>query len=183
MNVMHPAGLLLLLAILTCSASLNGADFASHSYPDFSFLPPPSKYPGRVFQLSQRYPLKLPDEREKPKFMDIDFKTKWREYLIEARTYCFKGNTDGDDVESHFDVAKVDPPHWFHMPWQHYGPKGREGAHGLTKEARALPKLLAPTQLTKGFIRLRRTWFHAIDTVLAGRTPDRAVRSVGAAWF
>ncbi|HEX7815954.1 MAG TPA: hypothetical protein VF436_12560, partial [Dyella sp.] len=39
---------------------------------------------------------------------------------------------------------------WYHAPWQHYGPSGREGIHGLTKEAQIQPKQLAPTQVTSG---------------------------------
>jgi hypothetical protein len=39
---------------------------------------------------------------------------------------------------------------WYHMPWQHYGPFGREGIHGLTKEAEIQTKQLAPTQIATG---------------------------------
>jgi len=36
------------------------------------------------------------------------------------------------------------------MPWQHFGPNGREAIHGLTKEAQVAPQQLAPTQDYQG---------------------------------
>ena len=45
-----------------------------------------------------------------------------------------------------FDAARRDKPTWFHVPWQHYGPTGREGVHGLTKEAPVEPQQLAISQ-------------------------------------
>lgn len=130
----------------TAQPPTTAGEFADEHYPDFSFLPPPQEYSGRVFQLSQRYPEQLPGPASKPSFLDIDFQSKWREYLLEARAYCFRDNVLGGDVEDDFDVAKRSPAAWFHMPWQHYGPKGREGVHGLTKEAAVSPKQLAATQ-------------------------------------
>jgi len=35
---------------------------------------------------------------------------------------------------------------WYHMPWMHAGPLGREVIHGLTRERNAGPGTLAPTQ-------------------------------------
>jgi hypothetical protein len=122
------------------------ADSVNERYPDFSFLPKPNEYPGRVFRLSQRFPKQLPTADERPAFLQIDFKQQWREYLLAARGYCFQGNIGGQSPEDDFDVAEKSPAQWFHMPWQHYGPKGREGVHGLTKEAPVAAQQLAVTQ-------------------------------------
>jgi hypothetical protein len=123
---------------------------AAYHYPDFGFLPPPNQYEGRVFHLSQNYPQEA--NAPVPDFATRDFdevKKNWRQYLLDVRDYCFKGNTGGDNVEDDFNVAHKDAT-WFHMPWQHFGPNGREGVHGLTKEAPVSVKQLAPTQTYAG---------------------------------
>lgn len=122
----------LLLAVGTTSAD---ESHLNQHYPDFGFLPPPSEYAGRVFSLSQRYPMQMPDNSILPKFLEIDFKEDWRGYLMAARSYCLEGNVKGRDVEDDFNPASENKPAWFHVPWQHYGKNGREGVHGLTKEA------------------------------------------------
>jgi hypothetical protein len=120
-------------------------------FPDFEFLPSPENYSGRVFRLSQQYPSELPPADRIPEFFKIDFRTNWRDYLMAARDYCFKGNiTPGGNVEDDWRVADARPPRWFHMPWQTYGPYGREGVHGLTKEAPIQPRQLAWTQTYQG---------------------------------
>jgi hypothetical protein len=124
---------------------------AQEPFADFEYLPPPSQYSGPVFKLSQQYPTTLPPNERIPAFFKIDFKTKWREYLLAARDYCFEGNvTPGGDVENDWRVAEANPPRWFHMPWQTYGPLGREGVHGLTQEAPVQPRQLAWSQVYTG---------------------------------
>ncbi len=124
--------------------------YVDQHYPDFGFLPPPTEYKGRVFTLSQKYPKKEPSVSERPEFLKIDFKTNWREYLLAARDYCFKDNVQGGDVANDFDAALRSNPTWFHVPWQHYTPSGREGVHGLTKEAPVQPQQLAISQTYTG---------------------------------
>jgi hypothetical protein len=122
---------------------------SSHGpFADFGYLPPPGSYSGRIFHLSQQYPKELPNNL--PEFFKIDFRKEWREYLLAARDYCFSGNIGGKDVEDDFDMAHRSPFQWYHMPWQHFGPFGREGIHGLTKEAPVSPGQLAWTQHSKG---------------------------------
>jgi hypothetical protein len=107
-----------------------------HRYPDFGFMPAPHLYEGRVFKLSQEYPSKIPDKA--PTVCTVDFegiKKGWKKYLTDLRAYCFEGNVLGGDVEDDWRVENNKINRWFHMPWQHYGPTGREGIHGLTKEA------------------------------------------------
>src|SRR5258708_2504612 len=103
---------------------------SGHRYPDFGFLPPPNQYEGRVFHLSQDYPQKLPDAGRVPTVCKTDMddvKKNWRNYLMEVRAYCFKGNVLGGDVADDWQVQNNKDNPWYHMPWQHYGPNGREG--------------------------------------------------------
>ncbi|OCX53741.1 hypothetical protein BEL04_05480 [Mucilaginibacter sp. PPCGB 2223] len=107
-------------------------------FPDFGFMV--ANYHGPVFKLSQNYPEAVPTE-PLPDFFKIDFKKDWHKYLEAVRTYCFEGNT-GVDFKVEYNKVRG----WYHMPWQHYGPKGREGFHGLTQEAPVKAFQLAPTQ-------------------------------------
>lgn len=124
----------------------------THRFPDFKleYRPPQDQFPGRLFRLSQDFPSQLPPIDDKVKaILDIPYDenggndANWLKYLLAVRDYCFEGNTD---CEWQGQDNKVRP--WFHVPWQHYGEKGREGIHGLTREASAKPQQLAPTQVT-----------------------------------
>jgi hypothetical protein len=103
------------------------------------FIPPPSIYSGPLFVLSQDYPTAQPSTR--PAFLSSDFKADWKGYMMKVRDYCFEGNTDVD-----FRVEHNKTRAWYHMPWQDYGPAGREGIHGLTKEAQVQKQQLASSQ-------------------------------------
>ena len=112
-------------------------------FPDFGFMIPPEeaeKQGIRVFRLSQNYPDALPTPAA-PDFLSTDFKKDWRKYLLQVQQYCFEGNTEVD-----FRVEDNKVRSWFHMPWQHYSSNGREGFHGLTKEAPVKKFQLASTQ-------------------------------------
>lgn len=110
-------------------------------FSSFEFEPPKDEFTGPLFELSQDYPTQMPPESEVPEFYGIDFHTDWRTYMLEVRDYCFEGNTE---VDWRGQENKVRP--WYHMPWQDYGPKGREGIHGLTREASIKRFQLAKTQ-------------------------------------
>jgi hypothetical protein len=73
-------------------------------------------------------------------------KTQWKQYLLDVRKYCFKGNVGAEDVEDDWRVENKENVEWFHVPWQHFGPKGREGIHAMTKEAPVRPRQLASKQ-------------------------------------
>lgn len=111
-------------------------------FPDFGFMVPVDQVTNanEVFKLSQDYPKNLPNSAL-PKFYKIDYKTNWREYLLSVRDYCFEGNTNVD-----FRVENNKARNWYHMPFQHYSANGREGFHGLTKEAPVKPHQLAISQ-------------------------------------
>ena len=123
-----------------------------HRFADFGFMPPSSDYDGRVFNLRQDYPHDPPSEEAIPEFCRNEFaqvKSDWKKFMQDVRAYCFAANIYGGDVESDFDIKGANQ-HWYHMPWQHWGPSGREGIHGLTKEAPVLPRQLAWTQTYTG---------------------------------
>ncbi|KGI77937.1 hypothetical protein [Oleiagrimonas soli] len=133
-------GLVALLATGVASAG---------TFPDFGYQPPSSEYSGPLFQLSQNYPQTLPSG--KPAFFTLlpskltNNYDSWKPYLAAVKQYCLAGN-----AETNWDVQKNPVRHWYHMPWQHYGALGREGIHGLTKEAPIQPKQLASTQTDSG---------------------------------
>ncbi len=118
-------------------------------YPDFGFLPQRRQYVGRVFRLSQTYPKDLAATATIPEICtrNIDeVKKNWKQYLLDVRAYCFEENVGHADVADDWRVENNPTRRWYHMPWQHYGDKGREGIHGMTKEAPVQPRQLARTQ-------------------------------------
>ncbi|WP_017912684.1 hypothetical protein [Xanthomonas sp. SHU 166] len=137
-----------ILAIATVLTLASGAASAGR-FPDFGYAPP-STYKGPLFQLSQDYPQQAPSGplpaffQKLPKPLSNNFEA-WRGYADAVKAYCLEGN-----VESDWYVQNNKVRRWYHAPWQHYGPLGREGVHGLTKEAQIQVKQLAPTQLTTG---------------------------------
>lgn len=138
-------------------------------FPDFGFMPPSHQYEGRVFRLSQDYPKQVPDAATAPAFCTNNFDdvTKnWKQFLLEVRGYCFEGNIQGGDVEDDWCVQDNKVRKWYHMPWQHYGPNGREGIHGLTKEAPVQPRQLAWEQTDSG----RQTYAVAFYNNVGGYT-------------
>ena len=131
-------------ALVITSAVVNAGTF-----PDYGYQPP-ATYTGPLFHLSQNYPATLPSGPAPAFFKLLPAKLtnnfeQWRPYVDAVKQYCLEGN-----VENDWDVQKNTIRHWYHMPWQHYGPLGREGIHGLTKEAQIQSKQLAPTQVTTG---------------------------------
>jgi hypothetical protein len=137
--------------VMSAVAALVMMTGAAHAgtFPDYGYQPPAS-YTGPIFQLSQSYPKTLP-AGPPPAFFKLlpaklsnDFE-QWRPYVEAVKKYCLEGN-----VESDWYVQNNKVRHWYHAPWQHYGPLGREGIHGLTKEAQIQSQQLAPTQVTTG---------------------------------
>ncbi|MCP1456213.1 MULTISPECIES: hypothetical protein [Pseudomonas] len=145
----HPQGKIAALLALTGALSMAGAQ--AGTFPDYGFAPPKSSYPSPFFRLSQDYPTVAPGPSSMPSFFkqlpanfSNDFES-WRTYMNEVKNYCLEGNT-----EVGWNVQKNKVRQWYHMPWQHYGPNGREAIHGLTKEAPIQPKQLASTQTGNG---------------------------------
>ena len=111
-------------------------------FPDYGYAPPTSEYSGPLFKLSQNYPTQMPDKSKLPGFLNTDFTQDWRAYIMQVRDYCFEGNVAAD-----WRVENNKVRGWYHIPWQHYGPMGREAIHGLTKEAPLAAGQLASSQL------------------------------------
>ncbi|SEO32100.1 hypothetical protein [Pseudomonas sp. NFACC39-1] len=140
-----------IVALMALAGGLSMTSANAGTFPDFGFAPPKSEYSGPAFQLSQNYPTTAPGAASMPAFFKIlpttrsnDFET-WRAYMEGVKQYCLEGN-----AETNWNVQKNTVRQWYHMPWQHYGPSGREGIHGLTREAPIQPKQLAHTQLESG---------------------------------
>ncbi|RUL75282.1 hypothetical protein [Dyella choica] len=136
------AGTVAGLAMMTAVANAG-------TFPDFGYKPP-APYTGPYFHLSQNYPAVLP-KGPLPAFFKLlpakfsnDFE-QWRPYAEAVKKYCLEGNVDTD-----WDVQRNKVRRWYHIPWQHYGPSGREGIHGLTKEAPIQSQQLAATQTATG---------------------------------
>ena len=110
-------------------------------FKDYGYEPPASQYSGTLFKLSQDYPTLRPDMSNLPIMLATDFTQNWRAYLTQARDYCLEGNIEADWRVENNKVRK-----WYHAPWLDYGPNGREGIHGLTKEVTLAAGQLAATQ-------------------------------------
>ncbi|MHC6224042.1 hypothetical protein ACYU03_04580 [Pseudomonas sp. X10] len=142
----QPQGTLAALAVAT---ALFSVEAVAGTYPDYGYAPP-SSYTGPTFVLSQSYPATppqggLPGFFEKlPAKPDNNFET-WRAYMDGVKDYCLEGNVEADWYVQNNKVRQ-----WYHMPWQHYGPLGREGIHGLTKEAEIQAQQLAAGQTGTG---------------------------------
>ncbi len=116
-------------------------------FPDFGHMVDPSLYQGRVFKLSSHYPQDLPPvDKETYRILTIDFKKDWKAYANAVRDYIFAGNIGHGDYSNDFYLEDNAIRRWHHVPWQHWGPYGREGFHGLTKEGPLAPGVLAPQQ-------------------------------------
>ncbi len=137
-----------LLAAGYTAAQVPGRD-AQIGYPDFGYMPQESERVDRVFQLSQDFPQELPPlEPELEDILAINFKKEgnWKDYLNAIQAYIFEGNIDQPGYKNDFDPHRNDVRGWYHMPWMHWGPQGREGVHGLTREGPLAKKMLGPDQ-------------------------------------
>jgi hypothetical protein len=130
-----------LLAILTSAFSVVIA--GQPTFPDAQNPPPPG-WTGPVFKLSQTYPALLPPlgpVGQRP-WMQFDFKkpAEAPKYLKAVLDYCLEGNKETDFV----DVGQNPVRKWYHAPWLHSGPTGREFIRGMTKERPSRPPELGP---------------------------------------
>jgi len=115
------------------------------TFPD-AHNPPPSGWAGPVFKLSQSYPATLPalEPASKRKWTQFDFRTASEapQYLKAVLDYCLEGNT----ANNFADVSQNSVRKWYHAPWLHSGPSGREFIHGMTKERPSQPSELGAAQ-------------------------------------
>ena len=140
----------LLLCIAGFAQAAAGAAPLLPRFPDFGQLPPPGSYQSRIFKLSQDYPTEKPEiEPAVQNILQIDFTKDWKKYMEAVRDYIYEGNTEAEGVANDFYLEDNKVRHWYHVPWQHFGPFGREGIHGLTKEGPVNPFTLSPSQPNK----------------------------------
>jgi hypothetical protein len=135
---------------------------------------PPANYKGRVFKLSQNYPVELAPEENYP-WLKIDFKDGGpvdpRAYLQALLDYGLEGN-----VGVEFYVEDNKTRKWYGMPWMDWntevasdwpGTDGREFVHGFTHEFDSSGNTLSTLQ--KDFV----------DTWSGAYLNDRAAFGVG----
>src|SRR6185369_13923250 len=125
---------LLFKYLLVCGASFSAASSSQclgGQFPDAHDAPPAgwTGEEGRVFKLSQDYPAIQPTPEQYP-WKAFDYKKQPLEYLKSVLQYCYEGNIDSD-VD--WQVEKNTKRKWYHAPWMHSGPNGREFIHGLTQ--------------------------------------------------
>jgi hypothetical protein len=113
---------------------------AAANFPD-TMVPLPSGWTGPVFHLSQNYPQQIPSDTYP--WLQFDPKTQPDQYMQSVLQYCLDGNVEADWV-----LQANSKRGWYHAPWMHWGPHGREPIHGLTFERVSLPHELAAQQTT-----------------------------------
>ncbi|MGL4575212.1 MAG: hypothetical protein ACRCV9_10530 [Burkholderiaceae bacterium] len=128
--------LLLCLSALTMLAT---AGDAWAQFPD-ARNPPPAGWSGPVFKLKQDYPQTRPALGVRP-WMQFDFRTQPNQYMQAVLSYVLEGNKEVDFVVQNNSVRG-----WYHAPWMHAGPAGREFIRGLTRERSSRPRELHPNQ-------------------------------------
>lgn len=114
---------------------------------------PPADYKGRVFKLSQDYPIEIPPKEDFP-WLKIPFKDGGpvdpEAYLKALLDYGLAGNVDVD-----FRVEDNKARKWYHAPWMDWntevasdwpGTDGREFVHGLTHEFDSAGNTFAESQ-------------------------------------
>ena len=110
-------------------------------YPDYVEAVP-TAYAGPTFVLRQDYPRALPAAQPTP-WLRYNFRSDPDGYLLAVREYFYVGMRDVD-----FRAERDTTRQWFHMPWMHVGPNGREAVHGLTRERTSQPLKLDSLQMT-----------------------------------
>ena len=109
-------------------------------FPD-TYETPPINYHGRLFKLSQDYPIKPPSVEQQP-WLKIDFKTHPLEYLQCVYQYVLEGNLEADWIPQNNKIRT-----WYHTPWMHWNNSSdgivtgrRECISGLTRERDSRPQ-------------------------------------------
>lgn len=137
-----PQGRRMARTVAVACAFVAASHLHAGTFPD-AHNPPTPGWNGTVFKLSQDYPTQLPAAGTLP-WDNIDFKTQPMQYLLAVRDYVYEGNIDVDWQVQNNAVRK-----WFHAPWMHPGPAGREFARGLTRERPSQAGELHPNQTTE----------------------------------
>jgi hypothetical protein len=128
-------------------ANLQNSLDTPRNFPDFGYMLAPEAYQGRVFHLRQDYPLRPPVlDADVQALLAIDLYADRAAYGAALRDYLLAGNIERPDVANDFFLEDNLLRDWYHVPWQHWGPSGREGFHGLTQAAPIAAYLATPVQ-------------------------------------
>jgi len=133
---------------VTCVVIAGAMSARAGVFPDCSYSPPPGWNPATgdpVFVLSQDYPTTDPSSSLDQPWKAIDFHQQPAAYMQAVIDYCYEGN-----LEVEFRGQDNATRKWYHAPWLHPGPNGREFTHGLTGERLSRGGELAATQ-SNGF--------------------------------
>ncbi len=135
---------------------------------------PPADYKGRVFKLSQDYPVQIPPPEHYP-WLDVPFRDGGpadpQAYLRALLAYGLEGNVEADFYVEDNKVRK-----WYGMPWMDWntevasdwpGTDGREFVHGFTHEFDSSGDTLSTLQ------------HEFVDTWSGAYLNDRAAFAVG----
>ncbi|KAF7519519.1 hypothetical protein G7054_g13058 [Neopestalotiopsis clavispora] len=123
-------------------------------------IKPLEKWTGRVFEIRNDYsklneavatglppapgperPVPNIDPLNDAPWLEIDFRKHPKDYCKAILGYCYDGN-----VENEFVLQKNTIRQWYHAPWMHWSPHGREPLNGLTYERATPSGELAKTQ-------------------------------------
>ena len=149
--------LCVLFLFLFCSIPRISRAQARVRFPD-AHERPPEKWTGRVFRLSQDYPIAMPDSFALP-WRDIDFVTKPVPYMMTVLKYAYLDNITDNDWQPEKNTTNP----WYHAPWLHWGSRGREFIRGMTRERRSRPCELSGQQEEE-----RQTWAVSVYNELGG---------------
>lgn len=132
-----PAGVAI-VSLVFFAASVHQPVYAG-TFPDAHDKPTPG-WTGPVFKLSQDYPTTKPTGEDHP-WTRFDFRTAPLRYTSSLLKYAYEGNLNANWQPENNKVRR-----WYHAPWMHWGDRGREFVHGLTRQRTAHPGELHPKQ-------------------------------------
>lgn len=149
-NFLASTSLIAILAFAPAMSATNEKFPSSRETPS-KFTCDGKPFTGPIFKLSQNYQQKEIPNISYP-WTNVSFENDWRAYADAVLMYCYKGNIL-DNVEDSFSTDLwencPDERKWYHAPWMHWGPKGREFIHGLTMERNSRPGELSNNQTTQ----------------------------------
>ncbi|KAG9081252.1 hypothetical protein FRC06_005692 [Ceratobasidium sp. 370] len=121
---------------------------AERQFHTSSSFPLPASSTFEPWKIRNDYPLQPPPDpcsSTNAPWLQVDFTKEPETYANVIRSYCFDGMVQND-----FNAHKCTTRDWYHAPWLHYGPTGREPLQGLTSERPIPPYELARSQ--KSFV-------------------------------
>lgn len=132
------------LALVVSACIVVSSSVMAGTFPDARSAPP-TGWSGPVFKLSQDYPTNSPPN-DAQSFLAIDFVSRPYDYSQAVLAYVLEGNVTPGKPNAAWVVQDNQIRKWYHAPWMHAGPRGREFIHGLTRERSSCPGQLSDQQ-------------------------------------